>query len=284
MPCAEHWKEGLSLYCKTNESPVVLVDMDNTLVNWELQFERLMKNHYPHIPIVPPWKRTHFKIEQNYNVEYRDEILHLTSLDEFWLTMDPIQGALEALNDMRQIGLVVFIVTTPDAHHTSRSAYEKITWIERHLGWDWKMRSILTHDKTLVNGDILIDDKPAASVGLLRPSWTHMLFSQPYNVQHGFCPRLDSWKNWGPAVYNVLIEREKQKHIALTNMSHEKLRFTVPYSSKGPSNSNDDVKNGNNKLQSKSNECCGFSRFGSPYSTSHCTPLDPTTSNPTKAI
>lgn len=66
--------------------------------------------------------------------------------------MDPIRGAVDALQDMARMGIIVFIVTTPDAKHTSRSAFEKIAWVERHLGSEWKFRSILTHDKTLVNG------------------------------------------------------------------------------------------------------------------------------------
>lgn len=66
--------------------------------------------------------------------------------------MDPTEGALDALNEMVSVGLTVFIVTTPDTKHTARSAFEKITWIERHLGQEWKRRTILAHDKTLVKG------------------------------------------------------------------------------------------------------------------------------------
>ena len=33
-------------------------------------------------------------------------------------------------------------------------------WVEEHLGRDWTLRLILTRDKTVVNGHILIDDKP----------------------------------------------------------------------------------------------------------------------------
>lgn len=33
-------------------------------------------------------------------------------------------------------------------------------WIEKHLGYDFLDQIILTRDKTVVTGDILIDDKP----------------------------------------------------------------------------------------------------------------------------
>ena len=32
-------------------------------------------------------------------------------------------------------------------------------WVENHLGKDWIDRLILTRDKTMINGDVLIDDK-----------------------------------------------------------------------------------------------------------------------------
>ncbi len=33
-------------------------------------------------------------------------------------------------------------------------------WVEKHLGHDFLEQVILTRDKTLITGDILIDDKP----------------------------------------------------------------------------------------------------------------------------
>lgn len=38
----------------------------------------------------------------------------------------------------------------------------------------------LTNDKTIVKGDILIDDKPEP-IGLEKPEWEHIIFDQPYN-------------------------------------------------------------------------------------------------------
>lgn len=33
-------------------------------------------------------------------------------------------------------------------------------WVEKHLGQEFLEQVILTRDKTLITGDILIDDKP----------------------------------------------------------------------------------------------------------------------------
>jgi 5'-nucleotidase len=52
---------------------------------------------------------------------------------------------------------------------------------------------ILTRDKTLVRGDILVDDKPTIA-GLATPLWRHILFDQPYN-RHFPTLRLN-WFTW----------------------------------------------------------------------------------------
>ncbi len=38
--------------------------------------------------------------------------------------------------------------------------FAQYAWVEKHLGYDFLEQVILTRDKTLIAGDILIDDKP----------------------------------------------------------------------------------------------------------------------------
>ena len=52
--------------------------------------------------------------------------------------------------------------------------FQKFKWIEDHLGAEWINRAIITRDKTMVYGDVLIDDKPS-----IQGMWLHpILFSQ----------------------------------------------------------------------------------------------------------
>lgn len=39
---------------------VVLVDMDNTLNDWDSQFRWVMQQYFPEVPIVPPSERRHY--------------------------------------------------------------------------------------------------------------------------------------------------------------------------------------------------------------------------------
>ena len=72
---------------------------------------------------------------------------------------------------------------------------EKYTSVERMFGASFQERLIITRDKTHVQGDILIDDKPHISGSKPRP-WKHVIFSQSYNKDVQGKERLSSWTSW----------------------------------------------------------------------------------------
>jgi 5'-nucleotidase len=82
---------------------------------------------------------------------------------------------------------------------------EKFLWVQRHLGDDWVQRIILTKDKTLVRGDVLIDDKPEVT-GRLEPSWEHIVFEAPYNTASN--ARRLNWANWAQVFRDVELGRQ----------------------------------------------------------------------------
>eukprot|EP01053_Blabericola_migrator_P006252 Blabericola_migrator_1__6251@NODE_3152_length_2001_cov_47_706825_g1974_i0_p1_GENE_NODE_3152_length_2001_cov_47_706825_g1974_i0NODE_3152_length_2001_cov_47_706825_g1974_i0_p1_ORF_typecomplete_len195_score16_35NT5C/PF06941_12/1_9e13HAD/PF12710_7/0_0029Put_Phosphatase/PF06888_12/0_0048HAD_2/PF13419_6/0_018_NODE_3152_length_2001_cov_47_706825_g1974_i011841768 len=106
----------------------ILVDMDNTLNDWDSQFTRLMKYLEPNFPFVEPEQRREYSIENNYPESLRAQILSLTSLRGFWSTMPVAPGAKQALSEMADSGLDVWIVSAPDPDLTGRCAMEKYEW------------------------------------------------------------------------------------------------------------------------------------------------------------
>jgi 5'-nucleotidase len=114
------------------------------------------------------------------NMSYRD--LH------------PTRGARTALRRMLRAGHDVRIVTSPWPSNP-RCASDKIDWVMHYFGREWARRVILTMDKTLVRGDILIDDKPSVT-GVMEPEWEHVWFTQPYNKELTGQRRLDRWSEW----------------------------------------------------------------------------------------
>lgn len=63
------------------------------------------------------------------------------------------------------------------------------------MGKEWVKRIILTLDKTMVTGDYLIDDKPHITGCESSPTWTHILYDQPYNKEVNK-PRIVNWTQW----------------------------------------------------------------------------------------
>lgn len=96
----------------------------------------------------------------------------------FFASMDPILGALDTTRDLMDRHDVFFCSAPLPRHATC--AQEKLAWLDAHLGHAASQRLVLTHDKTLVYGDVLVDDKPVIT-GVRKPDWTHVLFDQPYN-------------------------------------------------------------------------------------------------------
>jgi 5'(3')-deoxyribonucleotidase len=75
-----------------------------------------------------------------------------------YLDMDPIPGALEGVRSLIGMGHEVWLATKPPTGIPQAYA-DKVQWVLRHLP-DLKRRIILTHDKSLLLGDVLIDDRP----------------------------------------------------------------------------------------------------------------------------
>lgn len=73
-------------------------------------------------------------------------------------------------------------------------------WVEQNLGPEFVERIILTRDKTVVMGDLLIDDKDNIQGLEETPSWEHILFTCCHNQHLALPPtrrRLLSWSdNW----------------------------------------------------------------------------------------
>lgn len=77
--------------------------------------------------------------------------------------------------------------------------------IAKHLGEQWKSKVIFASDKTLVKGEVLIDDKPIFDYPVQRrPDWVQVVFDQPYNRHLGNNRRMHSWRDWFKAVTNAL--------------------------------------------------------------------------------
>lgn len=80
------------------------------------------------------------------------------SREGFYTALKPIAGALEAMDTiLRADKFAPYILTAPSIYNPL-SYTEKRLWVENHLGFEWVERLIISPDKSLLKGDVLIDD------------------------------------------------------------------------------------------------------------------------------
>jgi 5'(3')-deoxyribonucleotidase len=119
---------------------VILVDMDGVLV------KEPTKEHEDE-------KRR--KMGRKGRKEGTEE-LHWSDVPEIFLDLEPIDGAIEAYNKLAGDHDLYVVSTAPWGNPSAWT--DKRKWIEKHLPIADK-RLFLTHNKHMVVGDYLIDDR-----------------------------------------------------------------------------------------------------------------------------
>lgn len=76
----------------------------------------------------------------------------------FCAALEPVEGAVEAVRELRKKHDVYFV--TSDMATCPTWAHERREWLKRHFGVHYR-NIVHTHAKYLVRGDLLIDDKPS---------------------------------------------------------------------------------------------------------------------------
>lgn len=178
---------------------IILIDIDNTLSDWDAMFYNTVNHQKNVIHKLNPSERVNYCMEKNYDTRFSDIdiIKNYTMLPGVFEHAPTMPGAVEAVKGMLAKGLEVFFVSKPDRYCYSRSLQEKARWLERHFGPEFKHRLIPLEDKSLIRGDILIDDNPNTinDEMVLKPVWTHVIFCRPYNMSNNGI-RLHSWNEW----------------------------------------------------------------------------------------
>ena len=180
---------------------IVLVDLDNTLADFEGHFLRVWRELYPHYPWIPREDRKHFYQYKDYPDQYKSEVRAIAARKNFFCDLDPIPGGFDALHEMEAMGWDVHICTSSYYNYVECVGC-KFAWVKKHLGQHWQKQMIIAADKTLVRGDVLIDDRPYIK-GNHKPVWEYILYDQAYNRKNTEFRRLN-WTNWR----EVLIEKK----------------------------------------------------------------------------
>lgn len=95
----------------------------------------------------------------------------------FFRDLDLIEGALEGVNKLAEVAEILLVSKPSEANKTCHS--DKHNWVTKHFP-KLSDRLILIGDKSLVKGDILLDDAPKPK-WFPRADWQPVIFNQPYN-------------------------------------------------------------------------------------------------------
>ena len=182
----------------------VLVDLDNTVVNWDREFIKRFSMRNVMSPdevqtIVE--NRTCYEIEKNFAENLQETVLDVVAEPGFYASLEPYEGAIEALKAMASSPKIdVRIVTSPHPTCPGQCSNEKYDFVVKHLGKDWVDKLIIARDKTVVLGDFLIDDKPKITGSNSNPTWKQVHFLQSYNrdfvATQSNAKSMAKWNDW----------------------------------------------------------------------------------------
>jgi 5'-nucleotidase len=180
--------------------PVVLLDMDGALIDWDKGFLLKWADR------APLDRSKSYFIEKCVSPEFQKQAEQIFHAKGFFENLEPMDGALQAVKEMERDGLRLYICTAP-VKSSNYCAQEKLNWVREHLGEHWLDRVILCQDKTMVAGDLLIDDKPYEYLSPggkhTTATWKQIIFDAPYNRQLRL-PRMFRWSDWRAFVYPML--------------------------------------------------------------------------------
>lgn len=120
----------------TTEKPIVYIDMDGVLADFDKRHDELIAEGLT--------KTAAFKDPRAFE------------------DLEPIEGAIEAWKSLQE-RFETYILSTP-AWSNVRCWTDKRIWVEKYIGKSAHKKLVLCHNKGLLQGDYLIDDRIANGV------------------------------------------------------------------------------------------------------------------------
>ena len=152
---------------------IILIDADDVLEDLSPKWVAWLNARYG---LNAPYEtHTDWNMEHVFPELSREQVYDVEMNEEFYATLEPLPGAVSCVRRLVEEGHSVYVVTTTP-YQIVRAKMEQV--IFRYFPFlSWK-NVILTSNKHLIQGDVLIDD---GVHNLLGGSYRKILMTGPYN-------------------------------------------------------------------------------------------------------
>jgi 5'-nucleotidase len=133
--------------------------------------------------------------------ECGNKIYDILTVPEFYDMTPPMKGYPEGVARLRELGHTILYVTSC----VPGTLDQKLNWILRHdPGTVWQ-NVVFGYQKSLVRGDLLVDDSPD---NLRKASEPTVRFAHPYNYRVPASAHVLSWETMPEAIEGALTDPE----------------------------------------------------------------------------
>lgn len=131
----------------------------------------------------------------------KEQVFGVLRDDELWRRITPIPGAVEVLQKLHDEGHQLYMVTASD-YRTCKTKVERLLELFPFLDWE---HIIITSNKQMIRGDILIDDGPH---NLVDGEYIKILFDRPHNRNYDDTGkgmlRLHTWEEIDTVIHKLI--------------------------------------------------------------------------------
>ena len=186
----------------------ILVDMDDTIEQllqaWVQGLNEKFDRHVDYEDIMS------WDVDDAYPGLTHEQVLSVPMEPGFWKTVKPVPGAAEALQRLMDAGHEVYIVTATLLENIPEKMNDLLFKYFPFLSWN---QVIITHEKQMIRGDVLIDD---GVHNLEGGDYAKILMTAPHNrnydAEANGMIRVQDWTE----IEKVIADMEEERFLATT--------------------------------------------------------------------
>lgn len=184
----------------------ILVDMDDTVENLAATWIGMVNERYG--TSARPENQRVWDMSQAFPELDKEQVYEFLREEELYYRVQPLPGAQEYLKKLFDEGHDIYFVTV-NPHHTVHAKFEGI--VQRYFPFiDWD-HMIITRNKHLIRGDVLVDDGPHNLEGA---KYRKILFTaahnRDYDAEGNGMIRVDNWEEAYAEIQNIRKEKEEE--------------------------------------------------------------------------